>query len=520
MSDGKPNEFIERHIVIGSIVSTRYLQQVYDIFDTTLLESPTAKRMATWAIEYYEKYQEAPGQAVEGIYYQKLKEGLDKETAEDIEDILEDLSEEYEREGFNVQYLLDQSRRYFDEKNLRQHSQRIQALADQGDITEAERLANEYRPLKKERDTDIDLSNESSLTRVEQAFDEASKPLVTYPGALGQFWNDQMTRDALVSLLAPEKRGKSYMLLDLARRAVTQRLNVAFFQAGDMSEAQQLRRLAIQLKKKSDREEYTGKMYEPVKDCIYNQTDNCNLKVRECDHGVFETEEPMSEFERLRNKITQEELIEEYKQNPDYRPCHNCSKFQYNRWGVPWMQEVKVNQPLEKQEAVRAFKDYFVAKKRRFMLSTHANNTLTVSQIHTILDTWYRQGFVPDVIVIDYADLLISSSNTEFRHKTDEVWRGLRNLSQDRHCLVVTATQADAASYERGLLTPSNFSEDKRKFAHVTACYGLNQDPSGREKQLGIMRINDIMIREGETKGVVHALQNLKRGQAVLTSYW
>ena len=48
--------------------------------------------------------------------------------------------------------------------------------------------------------------------------------------------------------------------------------------------------------------------------------------------------------------------------------------------------------------------------------------------------------------------------------------------------LVVTATQADANSYDRTSLKMSNFSEDKRKLAHVTAMYGLNQDPAGREK--------------------------------------
>ena len=67
--------------------------------------------------------------------------------------------------------------------------------------------------------------------------------------------------------------------------------------------------------------------------------------------------------------------------------------------------------------------------------------------------------------------------------KQNEIWKNLRALSQSRNCLVLTATQADAKSYEKNVLTMSNYSEDKRKFAHVTAMYGLNQDKHGREKK-------------------------------------
>jgi hypothetical protein len=83
-------------------------------------------------------------------------------------------------------------------------------------------------------------------------------------------------------------------------------------------------------------------------------------------------------------------------------------------------------------------------------------------------------------------------------------------------------TQADAASYEKNSLGLSNFSEDKRKYGHVTAMYGLNQDVDGREKKIGIMRINEIVVREGEfdTSSQIHVLQNLRRGRPFLYSYY
>ncbi len=512
------NKFIERHILIGLITSTEYLQEIRDTWNIHLLESPMAKRLASWCIEYFDKYNKAPQKDIEGIYFQKLKSGLPKDIAEEIEeDILPDLSEEYERDNFNLQYLLDQSKKYFNERHLEKHSEQIRAYVNSGELLEAERLANEYRPLQKEVGTAINLSDPASLERVDKAFSTALQPLIQYAGALGQFWNHQLTRDSFIAIMASEKRGKSYMLLDFAKRAVKQRLKVAFFQAGDMSESQQLRRIGINLLKKSDREEYCGKMYEPMKDCVYNQLDECSREVRECDHGAEFEGTP--DVDWLRKEVTKNDLIKALKDSPDYKPCHNCREYQHNNWGAVWLREVNVGHALERGEVVRAFQRYFVDKKRGLMLSTHANNTLSVPQIKTTLDIWYKQGFVPDVIVIDYADLLTSETK-EFRHQQNDIWKNLRSLSEERHCLVITATQADADSYGRNTLSMKNFSEDKRKYAHVTAMWGLNQDPKGREKEIGIMRINEIVVREGEPQRVVSVLQNLKRGQPVLTSYW
>ena len=67
-----------------------------------------------------------------------------------------------------------------------------------------------------------------------------------------------------------------------------------------------------------------------------------------------------------------------------------------------------------------------------------------------------------------------------------------------------------------------NFSEDKRKFGHVTAMWGLNQDRYGREKSLGMMRINDLVKREGafHESNEITVLHNLSRGKPFLYSYF
>jgi len=510
----------ERRIIIGLITSTKFLQNIEEVWDSSLLESSIARRVADWVWEYFQKFGKAPGKDMENIYLSKLKDGeIPDQLSDEIESgVLSGLSEESIEEPINVDYLLEQTFRYLNERKLLLHASGIRSLIAEGKLEEANKLACGYSPIESSGETDIDLSNPKVLPRIKKAFDIPKDILVKYPKQLGEFWNHQFIRGGFIAFLAPEKRGKSFWLLDVAVRAYRQKRRVAFFQAGDMTEDQQLRRISIYLTKKSDLAKYSGKQWEVVRDCVYNQLNTCSKKERESDFGVFDGESKHD----LKEK-TVDDLIEAYKNNPDYKPCYNCPQYESSRWGVPWVKELDMGEPLTAKEAMRSVQKFFVKSGRSFKLSTHPNNTLTVQKIRSILMQWEkRDGFVPDLIVIDYADIMDHPGRLEFRHKQNEIWKGLRSISQEWHCLVVTATQADAGSYRTEILRMSNFSEDKRKLAHVTAMYGLNQDPSDREKKIGLMRINEIAIREGDftSSNKITILQDLKRGRPFLGSFW
>jgi RecA-family ATPase len=140
---------IERKIIIGLITSTAYCQRIHDIWNTQLLESATARRLADWIWDYYTGYREAPGRQIESIYYNKLREGkLQKEIAEEIEqDILPGLSAEYESEDFSVEYLITETEKYFNERQLMMHTEAIQALLAAGKVEEAKKIVEEFKPL-------------------------------------------------------------------------------------------------------------------------------------------------------------------------------------------------------------------------------------------------------------------------------------------------------------------------------------------------------------------------------------
>ncbi len=527
----KPDKHIERRIVIGLIVSDTYIKEVSRIWDARILQSQMAQTLAGWCIEYFEKYEKAPGKDIEGIYLQKLKAGLNKDVAEDIEeDILPDLSDEYDRTHFNVQYLMDQTKAYFRERNLSLFADQITGMVSQGDLTEAETIASEYRPLAEGTDNDLDLSSQEADSRIATAFSLAESPIVTYPGALGRFLNHQLVRGGYVAFLGSEKRGKTWTLMDLSIRSCQQGANVAFFQAGDMTEDQQLRRICISLAGRSDKPKYCKSIRLPVLDCGRNFNDECDREERKgagCINPKVEANQAYSLIKDIASKS--QEALDELLDGPgkDYKPCglDKCPDFV----GSVWFQMTKPCKPLTAEEAQAVRREFFkpkgkVIKRKRgkFKLSTYYNGTLSIKEIRAVLDRWEQQdNFVPDVVLIDYMDLLIDPTN-EFRHKQNEIWKGGRRISQERHCLVITVTQADADSYDQDTLSLKNFSEDKRKYSHVTAFYGLNQDRKGIEKMLGVMRINELMVRddEGGSGRQVCVIQALQQGKPFVSSFF
>ncbi len=524
--------FIERKILIGLITNTEYINQIRGIYQTKLIASAIGKRIASWCIDHYDKYGTAPGKMIEDIYEEKARKGLPKDICEELEEeFLPRLSEEfeaYESDTNNpeaLSYLVDQTNQYFIERQLIAHTEKIQALLESGDTEAAQSQALNFKGIIAEEDTSLNFASEKALQSVENAFLESGKPLIHFPKDLGKFWDDQFIRGALIAIWAIEKRGKSFLLMDIAKRAVSQGNKVAFFQAGDMTENAQIRRFCIHLAKASDNEKYCGKMFEPVVDCIKNQLNSCQYPDRECDFGVFE-DSGLQEKD-LKYSITFDQLKEAYLDNPDYSPCHNCREHSKFKLGTPWLKEVEVKSPLTVGKAKALWKKHFITPNRPLRLSSHPMNTLSVSKIKTLLDSWEKkEGFIPDVIIIDYADLLVPDTKQEFRHQQNEIWKSLRNLSQEprgeKQPLVITPSQADAAAYKSNKLTIDNFSEDKRKNAHPTAIYSLDQDTKGREKTIGIMRIGTIILREGEftPSDYITVTQNLRRGMPIISSYF
>jgi hypothetical protein len=423
----------ERQLLTAVIVDTTVLGRIASQWtDDGLFASKYANLIGTWCVKYYRQYGEAPNKAIENIFESWASKGRrDEETVGLIETLLNSLSDEYEQsKGVNSSYVIDIAERHFNMVRQQRLVSEIQADLDIGDLDASMDRVAKWGKVQVSSSSGIDPMLEMDVWQA--AFEESQEPLVVYPGALGAFLGNSLQRDAFVAFTGPEKRGKSWWLQDIAWRAVMQRRRVAFFEVGDMSQNQILMRWGSRAAK---RPLYAKDVALPKS--IARLPDDKKAEV-----------------------VTVEKHFEE---------------------------------PLSWKDAYKACQDIMEKKVRSkesyIKLSVHPNSSINVHGIRSMLDAWALQGWVPDVIVIDYADILAPPNNyMEGREQINETWKQLRRTSQEYHCLLVTATQADAASYDTDIIRKRNFTDDKRKHAHVTAMLGINQ--SQEEAEDGIIRLN------------------------------
>lgn len=432
----KANE--ERRILIGMVVDEVVLGRIDTKWSGDMFRSRWANIIAGLCLRYYKKYGKAPMKHIETLFNRWAQKGHDENTVELVEKFLASLSNEYEtlKDESNTDYVIDLAGQYFNKVQLERLLEAAQDDIDDDKVTEAHDRVASYNRIDLGVGQGIDVFQD--VTAIQKAFESKKKPLVPYRKDLGEFFGDAFCRGNFVSFLGPEKRGKSFWLADVAFRAMKNRKRVALFEAGDMGEDATIRRLMVRC-----------------------------------------AERPMKAGEvRLPNKIRFRE---------DAPVKIKGSKQTFEK-GLTWKQASKA--------ARRIMKRNVHSKKSFFKLSTHPNSTLSVSGIESIIRDWGIEGWTPDVVVIDYADILnMTYKGLEGRDCINMTWKQLRALSQKLHCLVVTATQADAASYGKGLVTMSNFSEDKRKLSHVTGMIGINC--TREEKAVGLMRLNWVALREG-----------------------
>lgn len=433
-----PAATIPRTVLVGMVTSDAVLSRLTPKWEKGgLFASRWENLLGFWCVSYFRKYAKAPNKAIEGLFARWAAEHAgDKETVGLVEDFLAGLAGEYasKAKSLNPEFVVDQAAEHFNEVRLARLRDEID-----GDIS-AGKGSDAFKRLANFRKVEIGLGSYVKVFQDEDAWKRAvrsgvqAESLVKYPGALGEFYGPALARDNFVAFLAPMKRGKSFLMYDLAHRAVMQRRRVAYFQVGDLTEDQQLARIAVRTLRRPLR---ASKYRYPVS---------------------IEKDKPVWEERVVKDSITEEEAWARAK-----------------KWHL---------------EKVKSADDYL-------RLSTHANSSLTVEALNARLEDWQADGWVPDIVVIDYADILAAPPGySESRDGVNHNWKALRRLSQERHCLVVTATQANAASFNERNLDMSHFSEDNRKFAHVTGMVGLNQ--VDEEKKAGVMRLNWIVLREQE----------------------
>lgn len=177
----------------------------------------------------------------------------------------------------------------------------------------------------------------------------------------------------------------------------------------------------------------------------------------------------------------------------------------------------KASSVLEVQKKQKSLKKLF--RGGNFRIFAEPAYSLTVESLESKLDDLAYDGFFPDVIIIDYADIMApSEKSSDYRNQIDGIWKRLRALAQKRKAVVFTASQTNRGAISREV-EAEDTAEDIRKLAHVTSMIGISKTKYCKQNSLAIY--SQLAIREGqpEMRKVV-ATQCLALGRPVIESHW
>lgn len=469
----------ERLLLAGMATDATTLASVSSRWDGEMFRSPWANVVGRWCVDHQRKYQKPPTPGdLKARFSAWAQRRRDEATAKLVESFVVSLFGSEPSPEVSSAHLIDLAAEHFNHVRLEQLSEAVKGHLEAGDVTEAEALvANHSRVRLGDRAGGDPFTDRD---KVRAAFSQGEqRNLVRYPGPLGQFFRDGVTlaRDCFVVFQGVEKSTKSMWLFDVAYRSVLQRNRTVLFEVGDQSECQATLRLLSRVCRRPARS---------------NREDGgwpCTIKVPTGIHAP----PPGQVGEPAKVDIDRETFDQPLDADSAWEECQRVMR-----------ERVKSN---------RSF----------FRLISYPSDTATVDTIRADLRALESElGWAADVVIIDYADLLapMPGRYRDSRDAINKTWSQLRALSLEWHCLLVSATQADADAYERDTQDRRNFSEDKRKYAHVTGMVGINV--TAREKEQQVCRLNWLVGRDFEfnTRRCIHVAQCLPLANpAVLSTY-
>jgi len=463
------------------IVSGTYLQRISKIFNPTYFQIDYARTIAKWCIEHMNLYGSAPQQHIEDIFQSRRREFADGQS-QMAEEFLRQISKAHEeRESFNSDYLFEKTRKYFHRRALLILTDRIEACALDDKIADAHMALKSFKAVSTDVSPWINPFDDSFISEVFSNID--TNRLLHLPGKIGEL-TGPFERGWLVGWLGPMKRGKTFWLFECGFQAAMQKLNVIIVSL-EMNKTTNALRIYRRMTALPDE---PGEYIYPVFDCANNQDGSCEMEER-------------SRFNDIPLFSKDDQDKPKFSKSMDYRGCTYCREnLNFPKGENPYIPEwwYKIS-TIEKSfniEDVRRGKRQFIAQfGSRIRFRPYPAFSASINDLESDLEILeFNESFIPDVIVIDYADILIPPDKRLIeRSALDSIWKGLKGLAEKRNCLVITASQSNRGAIQKDDVSQIDIAEDIRKIAHVDAMFGLNQNRSERQEM--VMRVNVLAHR-------------------------
>lgn len=186
-------------------------------------------------------------------------------------------------------------------------------------------------------------------------------------------------------------------------------------------------------------------------------------------------------------------------------------RYQSRLSGIEYSRIAKDEISRSEQKKIDEIGKKYISKLELIPMNKHWN--YTVLDIEAKMKELTRRRLKPDLVVVDYGDLLKGHVKTNStREEQTLVYRHLKQMSMIHDVAVWTASQAQRPSENPEkvtLLRAKHISESYEKVRIADFVGTLNQTP--REKQLGILRFHLDIYRSNETDKTIMLLVDFNR---------
>lgn len=332
----------------------------------------------------------------------------------------------------NVSLAEDMAVKYFQDRSLALLVEKLQRAVQSGDTSGGFHAVAEFTKPDVRQADVVDIFKDAQA--VSSAFENDEEEIFTMPGVLGSVIGPFIQED-FIAFIGPPKSGKTWWLMAIAVQAALQGRSVLFVSL-EMSKKQMVRRFWQMLTG-------TTRYGEEVPWPVFEYDSEGVAHVRDGSHTPPRVDASVEGVERA-------------------------------------------------QQALRS-----VSRHGRLELRNYATGTLSVRGLEAELkDMEVYEGFTPEVICVDYADIMDLGPGSDEREKINRCWKSLRGLASTRKCMVATVSQTGRATVSGEQdAAEGQISEDIRKVAHVTKMITINHTP--KEKKRGICRIACNTTRDG-----------------------
>lgn len=425
--------------------------------EVELFASPLYREIIGRVYDYLDQFKKPPGDHISDLL-EDILTAKDKE-AELCARLIEAVHAQHE--GVNEDYVISQLEKFIRRQRLRSSLIAASELSQEGQDEEAEVLLE--RGLRQRLQL---FSPGITLTQgLKLAYAGTVRRDVIMTGIKElDAWHLGPGRGELHILIGPAKRGKSWWLVNTLKRALLQRLKVAYITL-ELSEGQIISR-AIQ--------------------------------------SIFSMQKHQARVDVSR--ITADELGRFTRFDRKELKGRNAFSDKSTK--------KKVEQKLESMH----FRDNVLVKE-------FPTGMLTVDGLRAYLDALERaHNFIPDVVLLDYPDLMkIDTKN--YRLDLGVLYRELRGIAVERNIIMATVSQSNREGAGSKLVTDTHAAEDWSKIGTADTIFTYTQTLA--EKELGLARLFVSNTRVAEKdRFVVLMSQAYQIGQFCLDSalmtdnYW